>query len=103
MTDQRAAELELLRNRFCGQNFKKLLAAKGITKYRISKDCGISYRSLCYWQRGAKPNDANALLVARYLGLISPEKEELLMMKKEVAALQEKIDRIKSESDSISK
>jgi|WetSurSiteA1Bulk_404760.scaffolds.fasta_scaffold00047_3 hypothetical protein len=105
MADQRAAELELLRNRLCGRNLKKTLSAKGISKYRISKDCSISYRSLCYWQKGFwRPSDKNVLIIARYLGLISPDQKELFELSEKLKALQQTIERISSlDSDSISK
>jgi len=53
-----------------GSNLKKLLKSKGITKWRLAKDCDISYRTIQYWEKGkTMPSDENFKKVIEYLGL----------------------------------
>jgi transcriptional regulator with XRE-family HTH domain len=53
-----------------GKNLKIVLKAKGITKWRLAKDLGISYRTIQYWEKNQTlPSDENAKKVAAYLGI----------------------------------
>lgn len=53
-----------------GKNLKIALKAKGITKWRLAKDLGISYRTIQYWEKNQTiPSDENAKKVAAYLGI----------------------------------
>jgi ribosome-binding protein aMBF1 (putative translation factor) len=54
-----------------------LLKAKGISKYKLSKDTKINYRTIQYWGAGkCLPSDKNAELVAAYLGLNIEESKD---------------------------
>ncbi len=55
---------------FSGPNLTKALKARGITKWRLAKDLGISYRIVQYWEKGKyAPSKANADRIADYLGM----------------------------------
>lgn len=89
------ADLKLLKSRLIGSNFKNLLISKRLKKYRIAKDCGITYRTLLNWQKGIViPSDENAIIVGRYLGLIKPDKAERLRLKREIDELNERLQRL---------
>lgn len=89
------ADLKILKSRLGGSNLKKLISEKGISKYRIAKDCGITYRTLLNWeQEKVEPSDDNAIVVGRYLGLIKPTEAEKLTLKKEIDELNAKLQRI---------
>ena len=95
MDNIRDIDLNLIKNQLQGSNFKKLLKNKKTNKYRIAKDCDVTYRTLCNWQAAkTKPSDELALIVARYLGLIKPKEAEILEIKRDQEKLQEKIDRL---------
>lgn len=88
-------DIELARNQLVGANFKKLIASKKTSKYRIMKDTGISYNTLCYWQSGrAKPSDASVLLVGSYLGIIGATEEKIIRLNQQLNDLKTEIDRI---------
>jgi len=87
-------DIELIKAQLQGSNFKKLLKKKNVTKYQISKDCNIAYRTLSYWQAGVNPSDDLALKVGKYLGLITPDKHEILKVKQEMEKLQARLDRL---------
>lgn len=53
-----------------GRNLILALKSRGITKWRMSKDLGISYRTIQYWEKGQTvPSDELFERVADYLGL----------------------------------
>jgi len=53
-----------------GSSLKRLLKERGITKWRLAKDCDISYRTIQYWEKGKTvPSDENFKKVSEYLGL----------------------------------
>ena len=55
---------------FSGPNLTKALKAHGITKWKLAKDLGISYRIVQYWEkRKYEPSRKNADRIADYLGL----------------------------------
>jgi len=87
-------DIQIIKNTLSGQNFRALMIQKKTNKYQIAKNTGISYRTLCKWQAGAKPSDESALLIGKYLGLIKPEIQELEEIKKQQKALDEKIQRL---------
>ena len=87
-------DLELIKAQLRGANFKKLLKQKKVTKYQISKDCNISYRTLSYWQAGVNPSDDLAMKVGKYLGLITPDKHEIFKIKQDMDKLQARLDRL---------
>lgn len=89
------ADLKILKSRLRGSNLRKLISEKGLSKYRIAKDCGITYRTLLNWeQEKVEPSDDNAIVVGRYLGLIKPTEAEKLTLKKEIDELNAKLQRI---------
>jgi len=58
---------------FQGTNLRDCLKRAGITKYRLAKDCGISYRTIQYWEKGHSiPSKENWKKVQEYLGLTVP-------------------------------
>jgi len=93
--DISTADLKILKSRLTGSNFKKLLIDKDLKKYRIARDCGLTYRTLLNWEQGkVEPSDDNAIVVGRYLGLIRPDEAERLKLQKEIDELNAKLQRI---------
>lgn len=61
----------ILQNQLKGQNFRNLMKRLKTNKYRIARDTGISYRTLCSWQSNSStPSEKSVMLVGKYLGLI---------------------------------
>ncbi len=55
---------------FSGPNLTKALKERGITKWKLAKDLGISYRIVQYWEKGKyEPSQKNADRIADYLGM----------------------------------
>lgn len=95
--DINSIDLKLLKNRLTGSNFKNLITLKGLPKYRIAKDCGITYRTLLNWQKGiVEPSDDNAIIVGRYLGLIKITDAERQLLRKEINELHAKLRRLEN-------
>jgi len=93
--DIASADLKLLKSRLSGSNLKKLISDKGLSKYRVAKDCGITYRTLLNWQKEiVEPSDDNAIVVGRYLGLIKPTEAEKHKLKKEIDDLNARLQRL---------
>ena len=93
--DIASVDLRLLKSRLRGSNLKKLISEKGLSKYRVAKDCGITYRTLLNWQKEVvEPSDDNAIIVGRYLGLISPTEAERFELKKEFDEFKVKLHRL---------
>ena len=96
--DINGADLKILKNRLRGSNLKNLLSLKGISKYRIAKDCGITYRTLLNWQKSVvEPSDENTIIVGRYLGLIKPNEAERHELKKQIDELNMKLRRLEGD------
>lgn len=88
-------DLALIKPRLKGANLKRLLKSLSLTKWRVAKDCDITYRTLINWQTGkTTPSDELALRVARYLGLIKPQDDEIKDIRKQIESLQSKLDRL---------
>jgi len=86
-------ELRILKNKLRGPNLKNLIAKRGITKYRIAKDCGIAYQTLLNWLSGrVEPSDENAITVGRYLGIIAAGAAAKEKLKEEIDSLVKKFD-----------
>lgn len=52
------------------ETFKKLIEARKITPYKVSKDTGISQTTLSDWKTGrAKPKADKLLILAEYFGV----------------------------------
>lgn len=86
-------DLRIIKNKLRGPNLKNLIAKRGITKYRIAKDCGVSYQTLLNWLKGqVEPTDENAVTVGRYLGLIADQTVKKEKLKQEIDALVKKFD-----------
>jgi len=93
--DIASADLRLLKSRLKGSNLKKLISDKGLSKYRIAKDCGLTYRTLLNWQKEVvEPSDDNAIIVGRYLGLIKISDAERFELKKEFDEFKAKLQRL---------
>jgi DNA-binding XRE family transcriptional regulator len=92
MTDTATPDLTLLKARLSGQNFKNLLKQKKVTKWRIYKDCKITYHTLCNWQSGrSHPSDELAVRVARYLGLIKSPDGVIAGLRRQMNTIQKQI------------
>lgn len=86
-------ELKILKNKLQGPSLKKIIAESGLTKYRIAKDCCVSYQTLLNWINGhVVPSDDNAITIGRYLGLIEATQAGKKKIKKEIDALVRKMD-----------
>ena len=85
-------QLEKLKASLRGSQFKKILKEKETSKYRISKDLGISQRTLYYWQKDmVQPSDELAIKVGRHLGLIKPDDVTKIQMLKQLKEMKEKV------------
>jgi len=89
-------DLALIKPRLMGPNFKRLLKSLKTTKWRVSKDCNITYRTLINWQaEKTTPSDELAKRVGKYLGLIKPDELEIKEIEEQIIALKSRLDRIK--------
>ncbi|MEE9390568.1 MAG: helix-turn-helix transcriptional regulator [Candidatus Aminicenantaceae bacterium] len=88
-------DLALIKPRLMGPNFKRLLKSLSLTKWRVSKDCNITYRTLINWQAGkTTPSDELAIRVGKYLGIIGSKEQEIMEIKKQMKELQDRIERL---------
>ena len=96
MTKLSAPDMVLIQSALSGSNFRKLLLKKKVTKYAIARDCRISYRTLCFWQKGTRPSPKNdtTYRVAEYLGLIKPRQAEVMKLLEEIKSLQIRLARM---------
>lgn len=91
-------DIEIVKSKLIGANLKRLLKLKKTNKWRIHRDCDISYQTLCNWQADrSRPCDKYAMRVGQYLGLIKPNEEELETLKREAQELNEKITRLSND------
>lgn len=75
-----------------GPNFRSTLKRLGITKWRLAKDCGISYRTIQYWEKGqAVPSKKLADKVAGYLGLAVPADDGHVDILRRLSAIESKL------------
>ena len=89
------ADIELIRPRLTGANFTRLLKSKKTKKYRVARDCNISWQTLRNWELNkSEPEEERALRVAIYLGLVGDKETEKLELKKELDALEKRIQRL---------
>lgn len=85
-------DIELIKSQLVGTNLRHLLKDRDITKWRLAKDCGITYRTIINWQAGkTKPSDELALRAAEYLGILKKKDSEIIEIKKEVEELQKRL------------
>jgi transcriptional regulator with XRE-family HTH domain len=83
-----------------GQNLKKTLQLKGMTKYRLAKLSGLAYSTLQSWQRDLwKPSDTKAMLVAEILNLFEPNKIQIANLKKQMLDINEKISQLETKEN----
>lgn len=47
----------------------QLIQEKGITKYRLAKDVGITQQAISNWERGVVPGSAQIVALADYFGV----------------------------------
>jgi len=93
-------DLTFVKDHLQGIFLVRLLKKNGITKYRLHKETGISWQTLCSWHlRKAIPSDKLALIAGRRLGLI-PDKNYIRMLKTEIT---ERIEEIKARQEEIDK
>ena len=93
-TKNTSTDMTLVINQLTGINFATIMLIKKTNKYRIAKGTGISYRTLCKWQAGSSPSHESAILVGKFLGLVSPGTEEIEDIKKKQQELNERIERL---------
>lgn len=92
---ERPVDLELIRSALYGDNLKKLLLQRGVKKYRIMKDCHVSYSTLCEWQAGRRrPSGELALRVGRYLGLIKGNDLDILELRLQLSDIRGRLKRL---------
>lgn len=90
----------VLKSELRGSNLKKNISDLGISMWKVAKDCGMSYRTLQYWQKGATPGDEHAERVGEYLGLWKKEtpnktptvQQQINEVKHRITKLEEKTD-----------
>lgn len=88
-------DLTLIKPRLYGLNFTRLMKSLKTNKYRIARDCGLSWRTLRYWEtEAARPSDETALTVATYLGLITKKEISKSELDAQLKALARKIKEI---------
>lgn len=86
-----------VKNQLQGDSFRALLKKENTNKYRVAKETGISYVTLCYWQsEKSYPSDELAEIVGRHLGLIS-KKRHLQKLKDEIVKRQKRVDELEKE------
>ncbi len=89
------AGLRILKNQLRGSNLKNLIKKKRLTKWAIARDCGLTYRTILNWeQEKSSPSDENAIVVGRYLGLISIEAADKKELENEIEQLKAKVRRL---------
>lgn len=88
---------ETLRNRVSGANLVNLLKKHKVSKYRLSKDLGVSYQAVMDWTKGRfRPTVSHAMRIGRYFGIIDPDKEAIETLRKKIRDLTAEIDRIEN-------
>lgn len=87
-----SADMRILKNRLVGTNLIELLIKHNLPKWRLAKDCDLTYRTILNWaQEKTKPTDDNAIVVGRYFKLIEVDE---VARQKEIEELKEKIERL---------
>jgi hypothetical protein len=87
--------LDWLKGQLYGPLMSEVLADRGVTKYRLARDTGITYQTLWNWQtRRAWPSDDLALRVGMYLGLMGRPELQAAELQDRVAQLQADIKRL---------
>lgn len=95
MSKLKSISMDEIKEALTGQNLKKTLKMKGMTKYRLAKLSGLAYSTLQSWQRDLwKPSDAKAMLVAEILNLFEPHKIQIANLKKQMLDMNEKISQL---------
>jgi transcriptional regulator with XRE-family HTH domain len=74
-----------------GRNLISELKRVGVSKYRLAKELGISYRSVQYWAKGKIPSTPMAEKLAAYLGLQSPAKDNHADILRRLTAIEAKL------------
>ena len=96
-------DLTFVKDHLQGIYLTRLLKKNGISKYRLHKETGISWQTLCLWHsRKAVPSDKLAEIVGRRLGLI-PDKDYIRMLKAEIITRQDEIGERQERIDAIEK
>lgn len=86
------ADIEILKNRLIGENLIELLKKNNLSKWRVAKDCDLTYRTILNWtQEKTKPTNENAITVGKYFNLIGIDE---VARQKEIDELKERIDRL---------
>ena len=88
--------LELIKNKLTGLNLANLLKSKKITKWKVHRDCGLSYRTIWNWEKSTqRPSDESAMIVGQYLGLIPPDEVKKEELRRKLTELEKEISRLK--------
>ncbi len=90
-------DIEIIKSKLVGVNFKSLLISKKTNKWRVHRDCFISYQTLCNWQAGrTRPSDELAIRVGEYLGLIKPSEAKIKELQKQAEDLTIELARLQN-------
>ena len=90
-----SVDMEILKSRLIGGNLIELLKKKKLSKWRVAKDCDLTYRTILNWvQEKTKPTDENAIKVGKYFSLIGVDE---VARQKEIDDIKEKIRRLESD------
>jgi len=88
-------DVSLITPRLMGINFTRLLKSLKTNKYRVARDCGLSWRTLRNWERGiTKPSKENAEIVGKHLGLISDKESEKIELRKQMEELDKRLRKL---------
>lgn len=95
-------KLESIKNQLIGENFRRLLKDKDITKYKLCKELNISYRTIINWQNGSYfPSDENAIIVGQYLGLITAPETEIMAIRNLVHEINDRLKRLENKQQEV--
>lgn len=88
-------KLYKIKKQLSGSAFTALLKKKKTNKYRVMRATGISYPTLRNWETGrCWPQDENAELVGRFLGLIADD-DQVIELERQQAEIKEKLGRLR--------
>jgi len=85
-------DMKILKGRLIGANLIELLEKNKLSKWRLAKDCDLTYRTILNWvQEKTKPTNDNAITVGKYFNLIGVDE---VARQKEIDELKERINKL---------
>jgi len=88
--------IELIKKQLTGRNLTNLLKSKNITKWKVHRECGLSYRTIWNWEKNRqRPSDESAMIVGEYLGLIPADELKKEELHRRLSELEIEINRLK--------